>query len=138
MHRRFGEWIINDDSLFNQERLGLHVSSPSHAQILVSIATSNGEMQWQHELPMGANVVNLVMPPDGFGCVLGDDQNARTLLVLSSDGKIRHNCWLKAEEVVIPTPGRAIASGPHGLRVLPSGGDLDQPSCGLPVFLPVN
>jgi hypothetical protein len=117
--RRFDEWIVNDDWLLNQDRVGLHVSTPSHVEILVSIAISIGKVEWQHELPMGAHVEGLVLPPDGFGCVLGDAPNARSLLVMSSDGKIRQNCWLKPDEVVIPTPGRVIASGPNGLRVLP-------------------
>jgi hypothetical protein len=117
--RLFGDWVTVEGTLVDDDRLCLHVRREDRSQSLVQISLPSGTIQWERRLPHGLEVHQLVMSPDGFGCKIGDGQQD-DLLMMNAAGEIRQACSLRANESIIATAGNALASGPEGLRVLPS------------------
>jgi hypothetical protein len=123
LRRRISEeWTSVYDAAVNQDRLGFSIEVPNHDRFLISISGSSGRERWRHQMSCRSfDMRDLVMTPDSFGCTFHNSLGEEVLILMSNDGTIRQNCLLKYRESVIPTPGRAIASGPQGMRVLPNG-----------------
>ena len=128
LRRLFGDWVTVEGTMVDPDRLCLHVRLEDRSQSLVWISLPSGTVQWQRRLPHGLEVHQLVLSADSFGCILGDGQ-ADDALMFGSTGEIRQACSLKPRESVVATAGNVLASGPDGLRVLPTL----QPAPGAPL-----
>jgi holo-[acyl-carrier protein] synthase len=120
LRRLFGDWVTVEGTLVDDDRLCLHVRREDRSQSLVLISLPSGTMQWERRLPHGLEVHQLVLSPDSFGCILGDGQQDDLLMIGNAPARSVRPARCAANESVVATAGNALASGPDGLRVLPT------------------
>ncbi|HEX3134281.1 MAG TPA: PQQ-binding-like beta-propeller repeat protein, partial [Planctomycetota bacterium] len=132
VRRRFGEWSAIESAIRGTDALSVFARRPDRSQVLARISLAGGHVQWEQSLPQGVEVHQLIESADGFGAVLFEGGDKRTVLMMGKDGVIRTAQSLAPDEKVVPVGGGLLAYGLAGLRVLPN--QLPTTPAAIPCF----